>query len=180
MLTLQRMRARGVRPKWAALLLSPLAAAPALSAAEPRAPNDNELRSMYCVSVVREEIGLQQHLIASSDEAASNAATPELRQQWISTSAELLQRLQKLEGVLGRLQAYMLPRIPALDSLALGTAIRKGDADFQESRAIADRCAAQCDAAHAVNEQLTSCSSSCSDNALLTRVNACDNPTWLP
>jgi len=174
-----RLRARGLPRARAALLLSAATAAGSLAAAEPRAPNENELHSMYCVSVVREEIGLQEHLIDSSSEAASNAATPELRQQWLDTSAELLQRLQKLEAVLGRLQAYMLPRIAALDALALGAAIRRGDADFQESRAMADRCATQCDAAHTASDQLAACSASCSDNALLARVGACDDPTWL-
>jgi len=183
MVTLRRKTVRpGGGVRWlarGALLLLALTAAPLVSAAEPRAPNDSELRSMYCVSVLREEIGLQNHMIAASSEAASNATTPEARQQWIGTSTELLQRLQKLETALGRLQAYMLPRIPNLDSLALGAAIRKGDADFQESRATADRCAVQCDPAHTTSETLQSCNATCSDNALLARVSACDDPTWL-
>src|SRR5262249_43537412 len=152
----------------------------ALAAGPPRTPNESELRSMYCVSVGREEIGLQSHMIASSSEAAGSAVTPEQRQQWLDTSAELLQRLERLQDVLGRLQAYMLPRIPTLDSLALGAAIRKGAADFQDSRTMADRCAIQCDAAPAPRGQLPACSAACSDNALLARVSACDNPTWLP
>src|SRR5579862_1837731 len=135
-------------------LLCLLAATPAvLGAAPPRAPNESELRSMYCVSVVREEIDLQGHMIASSSEAAGSALTPEQRQQWLDTSAELLQRLGQLQDVLGRLQAYMLPRIPELDALALGAAIRKGATDFQDARTMADRCAIQCDAAHTPSEQ---------------------------
>jgi len=163
-----------------ALVCLALSTPGALAAAPPRAPNESELRSMYCVSVVREEIGLQGHMITSSSEAAASAVTPEQRQQWLDTSVELLQGLQRLQDVLGRLQAYMLPRIPALDSLALGAAIRKGAADFQDARTMADRCAIQCDAAHTPSEQLPSCNAGCSDNALLARVSACDSPTWLP
>lgn len=44
---------------------------------------------MYCVEVIRAEIDLQQHMISASVDAAGRATTPELRQQWIDTSAEL-------------------------------------------------------------------------------------------
>ena len=70
---------------------------------------------MYCVEVLRVEIDLQRHLISASDAAAASAVTPDLRQQWIDTSAELLQGLAKLEVVRYRLQVYMLPRIRTLD-----------------------------------------------------------------
>jgi hypothetical protein len=148
--------------------------------AQQRAPSNDELRSMYCIEVLRAEIDLQRHLISASDAAAASAVTPELRQQWIDTSAELLQGLAKLEAVRYRLQTYMLPRIPALDSFALATAMRQGDADFQDSRVAADHCAADCAAAQATNQQPVVCSASCGDKATLTRVSACDKPTWLP
>jgi hypothetical protein len=107
---------------------------------------------MYCVEVLRAEITLQHHLISASSEAAG-VAQPEMRKQWIDTSAELLQRLASLEGTLHRLQVYMLPRIAAIDSLALASAIRQANADVPESW---------------------------SNDALLGRVTACENPTWLP
>ncbi len=91
---------------------------------------------MYCVEVIRSEIDLQHHLISASDAAAA-AATPDTREQWILTSAELLQGLAVLESVRYRLQVYLLPRIPELDSLALAAAVRKGNTDFQASRAVA-------------------------------------------
>ena len=55
------------------------------------------------------------------------------RQQWIDTSAELPQHLEKLESALARLQGYMLPRIRSIDPVP----------------------------------------------ALLTQVNAWENPTWV-
>jgi hypothetical protein len=149
-------------------------------AAQPQAPSEDELRSMYCVEVIRAEIGLQRHLISASDAAAGSATTPALRQPWIDTSAELLQGLAKLEVVRYRLQAYMLPRIPALDSSALAAAMRQGDGDLEESRAAADRCAAECTASQAMNQQPVLCSASCSDAALLRRISDCEKPTWLP
>jgi len=135
-----------------AALLSAVSAFTATATAQPEVPpSDEELHSMYCVEVLRTEITLQQHLISASSEAAG-MAQPELRAQWIDTSAELLKRLAKLEGALYRLQAYMLPRIPAVDPLALAAAIRRANADVEESSG---------------------------NDAQLTRVSACENPTWL-
>ncbi len=133
-------------------LLSALCAVTGNATAQPRAPGDDELRSIYCVEVLRAEITLQQHMISASS-AAAGVAQPELRQQWIETSAELLRRLATLEGALYRLQVYMLPRIPAIDSLALASAIRRAKADVEESS---------------------------NHDALLSRVAGCENPTWLP
>jgi hypothetical protein len=73
----------------------------------------------------------------------------------------------------------MLPRIRVLDSSALATAMRQGDSDFHESRVIADNCAAECNTGQTSNQQPSACSASCGDKALLSRVSACDKPTWL-
>lgn len=106
---------------------------------------------MYCVEVLRTEITLQQHMISAASEAAG-VGEPALREQWIETSAELLQRLAKLERALHRLQTYMLPRIPSVDSYPLASAIRQANADVQDFSG---------------------------NDALLSRVSACENPTWL-
>ncbi len=136
-----------------ALLLSVLLAFTGDATAQSRAPSDDEMRSMYCVEVLRTEITLQQHMISASSEAAGAAAEPQLREQWIDTSAELLRHLATLESSLHRLQIYMLPRIPAIDSLALASAIRQANAEVQESSG---------------------------NDALLGRVKGCENPTWIP
>jgi len=163
----------------AALLLSVLSVSTGVTAQQ-KPPSEDELHSMYCVEVIRAEIDLQRHLISASDAAAASATTPAVRQQWIDTTSELLQGLAKLEVARYRLQAYMLPRIPALDSFALATAMRQGDADFQESKFAADRCAAECNSAQPASQQPSLCSASCGDKATLSRVSACDKPTWLP
>lgn len=119
--------------------------------AQQHPPSGDELRSMYCVEVIRTEIELQHHLISAADAAAASASTPAARQQWITTSAELLQGLAKLEHTRYRLQTYMLPRIPELDPSALAVAVREGNADLQSG-----------------------------DPVLLARASACQNPAWLP
>ncbi len=134
---------------------------------------------MYCVEVIRAEIELQRHLISAADAAAA-AASPDTRQQWIATSAELLQGLAALESVRYRLQVYMLPRIPELDSLALATAVRQGDNDFQESRVVADRCAVECDPQRSPGAEPLRCTASCGSQGVIGRISACQNPVWLP
>lgn len=134
------------------VLLSVLPSLTANATAQPRPPSDDELHSIYCVEVLRAEINVQHHMISASSGAAG-MAQPEAREQWIDTSSVLLQRLAKLEGALYRLQVYMLPRIPVIDSLALASAIRQANADVVESWR---------------------------NEALLTRVTACENPAWLP
>lgn len=131
-----------------AVLLAGLCVFPGRVMAQ-QAPSEQELRSMYCVEVLRTEITLQQHMISASSEAAG-VSEPGLREQWIETSAELLQRLAKLERALHRLQIYMLPRIPGVDSYPLASAIRQANADVQDSSG---------------NE--------------LSRVRDCENPSWL-
>ena len=147
-------------------------------AAQQQPPSGDELRSMYCIEVLRAEIGLQRHLISAADTAAGGASTVAQRQEWIDTSVELLQGLERLEFVRYRLQSYMLPRIPALDAFSLADAMRRGDADFQASRAVADQCAIECSAPR--TEQPLVCTTACGDKTTLERVTACDRPAWLP
>lgn len=146
----------------AAVLLIALAAFTGPAAAQERVPSRDELHSMYCVEVLRTEITLQHHMIDASSAAAAGAAQPDLRAQWLDTSAELLQRLAKLEGALYRLQLYMLPRIPGVDARALASAIRQADADI-----------------HASGEEPAAGSASPGETAVLGRVSACEKPTWV-
>jgi hypothetical protein len=133
-----------------AVLLLALFSFTATATAQERAPSEAELHSIYCVEVLRAEITTQNHMISATSEVAGEAS-PASREQLISTSSELLQRLAQLEGALRRLQVYMLPRIPGLDARALAAAIRQANADAQGSW---------------------------SDETVLNRVRACENPSW--
>jgi hypothetical protein len=133
------------------VLLSVMCTFTCSATAQPRAPSDDELHSIYCAEVLRTEITLQNHMISASSEAAG-VGPPELREQWTATSAELLQGLAKLESARNRLQRYMLPRIRTIDAHALASAIRQASADVAASR---------------------------SNTEPLSRMSACENPTWL-
>lgn len=106
---------------------------------------------MYCVEVLRTEIALQQHMISAASEAAG-VGEPAMREQWLDTSAELLQRLAKLERAFDWLRVFMLPRIRTLDSYPLASAIRQANADAGDTMG---------------------------NDALMRRVRDCENPTWL-
>jgi len=165
----------------AVLLLSALSPGAGNAMAQQRVPSDDELHSMYCVEVIRTEITLQQHLVDAASEAAGTAQ-PESREQWLATNAELLQQLAKLQNVLYRLQAYMLPRIPTIDSLALASEIRRAAADVEDSRAIAETCAGAGDCgqpARTEYQQPRPGSASWSNAGLLVRMRGCENPTWI-
>jgi hypothetical protein len=118
--------------KWPASCAVVLAALLSVSAGQARGqsrvPNEEELHSMYCVEVLRTQIALQQHMISTLSEAAG-VAPSQSRQQWLDTSAELFGQLEKLQGALYRLQAYMLPRIAAIDAAALAAAVRQASAE---------------------------------------------------
>ena len=178
-----RMMIMLVKARWTvscrAVLLAGLCALAGNAMAQQRVPNDDELHSMYCVEVIRAEITLQQHLVSASNEAAGTAQ-PESREQWIATSAELLQQLAKLQEVLHQLQAYMLPRIPAIDSLALASEIRHAEADIEDSRTTSDTCVGECGepARAASPQQPRADNASWSHAAVLIRVRGCENPTW--
>jgi hypothetical protein len=108
-------------------------------------------RGGAALEVLRTEITLQQHMISASSEAAG-VGEPAMREQWIDTSAELLQRLAKLERAFDRLRVFMLPRIRTLDSYPLASAIRQANADAGDTTG---------------------------NDALMRRVRDCENPTWL-
>ena len=136
----------------AAVLVAALSALTGDATAQARAPSVDELQSMYWTEVLRTEITLQRHMISASNEAAG-MAQPDARGQWIDTSAELLRQLSKLEHALHRLQVYLLPRIHAVDPLALAATIRQAHGDVSEPAG---------------------------SDAQLTRIRMCEDPTWLP
>lgn len=168
-----------IRPQ----LLAPLAAcltafAVTTDAQQQAVPTDTELRSAYCMSVIKAEVGVYQRGAAKADAAVKNASTPE-QQQWAAKiSAEAHEELTKLEAALDRLQLYLLPRLQARDPVALAAAMKRGDADFQGLMTMGERCPTKCGGPQ--DDKWRACMNSCLDKDLQARVRACDTPTWLP
>jgi len=161
-----------------ALFAACLAVFSPAAVAQQAVPTDVELRSAYCLSVIKGDIDLQHKMIAQVDAGLKNAPTPELQQQATKVNAELREGLTKFEAVLNRLQLYLLPRMGSRDPIALTAAMKRGEVDVQEVMAMAERCSARCDPLP--GNQPAACNASCIDNDLVMRVQACTTPTWLP
>jgi hypothetical protein len=167
-----------MRPSLLALFAAYLSALSAAAVAQEVVPTDIELRSAYCVSVVKAEIAFLQREIGRVDAAAKNSPTPEMQQYAAKMSAEGHEAMPKLAAALNRLQLYLLPSMTTRDPVALMAAMKRGEADFQEVGAMTERCSAKCNALP--HDKWPSCYASCTDNDLLERVRACKTPTWLP
>jgi hypothetical protein len=151
-----------MRIRWWGLVIAPLTAVGL--AQSDSLPSDGELRSAYCIPVLKWQITQ-----AKSIAAVANAADGPRND------------LPQLESALNRLQLYLLPRIAYRDPVSLMGAQKRGEADTQELESMTQRCSARCLGADKGNhEQQGACWNSCADSGLIDRMRACRNPSWLP
>ena len=124
-------------------------------------PSDSDLRSAYCVAVLKGQIPWvrDQQVVAKVDGAAADASTPALQQANAKVRTEAHVRLERLLAAQARMAAYLSPRINTLDSAALLLAMDRGEADWREFQTHAK-------GAHP-------------DAGLGSRIKACANPNWL-
>lgn len=171
-----------IRPRQFWLALLPASVLPVSAIAQVvqlQAPNENELHSAYCVSLLKLQIQFFQNGLTQAEASAKNPTTPStpgLQELTAKARTEMRENLAKLGAARDRLQAYLLPKMMKLDSAALALAMKRGEADWQAFRVMGDRCGATCSPA----KQSSACWSSCVDTALIDRIRACASPTWLP
>jgi hypothetical protein len=138
-----------------------LYAVTSLAAAQQATPSDNDLRSAYCVAVLKGQIPwVRDQVVAKVDSAPTDASTPELQQANAKGRTEAHVRLERLLAAQARMAAYLSPRLNTLDSAALLLAMDRGEADWREFQT------------HAKGTH--------PDAALGNRIKACANPSWLP
>jgi hypothetical protein len=137
-------------------------------------PSDAELRSAYCLPVVKAEIKLARDAIAMAD-ANKTSPIPAVQENLTKASEELRKGLVQAESALNRLQAYLVPRVMARDPVALMAATQRGEADLRALESMA----AQYAACRGVTDD-KACIDSYTDKDLVARIRACANPTWLP
>jgi hypothetical protein len=149
-----------------------LLAAPAY--AQQAVPSDNDLRSAYCMAVLKLEIPWFQDISAKVDaepptpvSAEAQQKNPALKQavaesERAQAKARTLMhdKLVKLHGAQDRIVAYLLPRVSSLEPAAMLMAMQRGDADWQQFLA-------QSKTSHI-------------DDELGSRIRTCSEPTWLP
>lgn len=151
----------------------------ASAASAQQAPSDNDLRTAYCVPVMTGTIDLMRQVVARV-EANGNSSALEVQQANRKILDSARDSLAKTQDVLNRLQLYLLPKMQTLNPAALAAAMARGEADMAELKASSARCAAKCPSLTLDANQR--CLASCTDAeaALVVRVRACSNPTWLP
>ena len=151
-----------------------------IAAAQRAEPSDNELQSQYCLSVLNAQIDWTQKGLTGAAASAKNLPpAPPTLQLWVAKQrAETAQSLTKLESARNRLQSYLVPRYATVDTTAMVAAMNRGTADWQNFIAMSNRCGLKC--VSVPHEQMQACLTACTDAALIARIQACANPTWLP
>jgi hypothetical protein len=125
------------------------------------APSDNDLRSAYCMAVLKGQIPwVRDQVVAKVDGAPPAASSPELQQANAKARTDAHVRLERLLAAQARMAAYLSPRLNTLDSAALLLAMDRGEADWREFQA------------HAKGARI--------DEGLRKRIKACADHNWLP
>ena len=130
-----------------AILLSLMATA---ASAQGATPTDTDLRSAYCMAVLKGQIPWVREQVGARVDAAPDQANAKVRaaaQAWVT----------KLQTAQNRIAAYLQPRLTTLDSAAMLMAMNRGEADWREFLA------------KGVN----------TDEGTGVRIRACADPNWL-
>jgi len=158
------------------LALAACAGVVGAASAEQAMPSDDELHSMYCVTVMNAEISWLQEEATRMDAAAKAAPSQVVHDYAAGQHEEVVKLLGELMAAQSKLQAYLRPRSAMLDTPAMLDAIARGNADWQSFEAMNQRCD-KCISLPAAKRQ--KCVASCGDVDLATRIGACSKPTWL-
>lgn len=132
-------------------------------------PTDADLKTAYCITVVKKNI---QSLSMNTDPPGSPARNM------------IDDLLRDRNNELHRLQSYLLPKLPSLDATGLIAASNRGEADSAASLANAQQCGNRCEStleSGKPGDKWVSCIQTCSaENPAATRVASCRNINWLP
>ena len=145
-------------------------------------PSDDELHSSYCQAILKAQIDSIQPELTKADAYADaeHNAHPSTEPQFTAKQrAEMHEMLAELQSARDRIDAYLMPRWGSLEPTAMLAALHRAETDWREFQAITARCGKKCNAI-AATDQRGACESSCTDDALIARINACASPNWLP
>jgi hypothetical protein len=153
-----------------------LAAISALSAsAQDVMPSDLDLRSAYCLPIVKNAATKAQGLarLTTTTDAESRLLVA------------LKQHAEEKSDELRRLQAYLLPRLTVLDPTALTLAMNRGETDVGRADEINHTCGTQCGGSEATDPAVVdrhmACRTACMNaNPVVKRVKSCFPVNWLP
>jgi hypothetical protein len=147
-----------------------MAASPLSVSAQNQQPTDVDLRTAYCIPVVKSQIVLlQQALTPLHAQGDFRFVLPQ------QAADEIQKSIANLESVLKRLQLYFALKLRSVDPLGLALAEKRGEADVQTLSETNGRCAVQ----NGVPQDSPHYNA-CMDQDLIARMKACETPTWLP
>ena len=159
----------------AAIVLT-LFAATASAQTQYQPPTDNDLRTAYCIVIVKKYVAIME--AALGEIQPEKATTSELKQSLTKTQAETRDSLANSQANLNRMQLYLLPKLMSLEPLAIAGATHRGEEDWQTVIGAADKCASKCGSLP--EKQANKCSASCPDAGVVSRLQQCRDPSWLP
>ncbi|SAK77628.1 hypothetical protein AWB81_03748 [Caballeronia arationis] len=125
-------------------------------------PNDVDLRAAYCVPIVRNQVDIYQNAMT---EPPSNSQVDQAIKKLAADAQQNLARLQR----------YLVPRMPYLDSTALLAAMAQGKDDSQRALTEATQCMATCQN----KPNPMQCMNACTTDTM-QRVRRCSQLDWLP
>jgi hypothetical protein len=151
----------------------PIAAAfvaivPLTAHAQTRAPTDIELRAAYCTGVTQTQLKLTDSLATTLRAAVAPGPA----------AAELIDRgRERLAQRLARLQAYLVPKVPYLDTIALAAAYHRAEEDAKTTAGEASERFQAC--AKSGTENLD-CATTGPNSEATSRMKGCDDTSFLP
>lgn len=150
-----------------------------------RVPNAIEFRAAYCHRIMQwsvRQLKSDGNVLEQELRARREGDSLPARNAGLSDAAlrDLLLRTQKEAAdeyaTLEKLEQYLAPRLPDLESPALGAARQRADADILEVAKLNTKCGFRC--AH--GPDFEAClMKKCGGTHLLQRYRGCRNPGWL-
>jgi hypothetical protein len=144
-------------------------------------PTDAELRSVYCLKMLRSQLEMAKPVLAQRDAAIQSAQTPEAKDFQTKLALDTRKSVAEIERAVDRLQAYLLPRFMSRDPVAMIAAQKRADADWHALWEASGRCLNECPPPTSADDPKTrACLQSCDRPEIREQLNACKNPSWLP
>lgn len=133
-------------------------------------PSDVDLKSAYCMGVLQSGIAMAQQAI-QTEPPGSDEKFRAIMQGHVS----------KLQTNLNRVQSYLIPKFPYVDSTGLLAASNRGKIDKQTTQRHWAMCIDRCNSKSSTQQQWMSCEAACDQEEPATsRVKTCDQIDWLP
>lgn len=143
-------------------------------------PNETDMLASYCSGVLSADLAFVKNLATGIDISFPHAPT-QMRDE---LKRDLAEKVRDLERDLRRISLYLTPRLSALDSTPLLTALKSGEEDVAAARDDDARCYARKQCEQLKGDSWSQCFESCGAAALKSpiydRQKRCRGTRFLP